>query len=81
MLLKRYVGHLLRAIAAQVESTPEDDDPKRTSATVTLNTSDILILAIRVGKVEGRQAIQLAIESAILLVLLSAAATYFVGPN
>ena len=76
-MVRRFVIDVLQAIVDQlagpdVLDTQQLSNPKAQTAVITH-------LALRIGRVEGRQSLQLAIETTILGVILSAAVAYFLS--
>lgn len=72
-MVLRWIATLLRALATQLD---ERDDPELAAA-ATL-ASDSTLLALRMGRLEGKLDIVLAIMGSTLFIVLSGMVTYFV---
>lgn len=71
-MLKRFFATLFRALADHFGGDIDDER-------LVGRPGDLIALAVRVGRVEGRQSLQLAIESTILVLLLGAAIPYILA--
>ena len=70
-MVVKFLAKLLRSLADHLTG----DDSYETNLEAK-SVSDTTLLALRLGRVEGRQNVQLAIESAILFFVGSATMTY-----